>query len=599
MASYFGIRSRVFLAVAGVATAGLLFAATVVSTWLPRQTERRTQQTLEAEGRLLADLLARYGRDLPAGDIDAEADRLGRDLPARVTLLAPDGRVLGDSTVSGPALANLENHGHRAEVVQAAREGVGSARRRSETVGTDMLYVAVRVDHPLISVVRLALPLSETSEQVGAIRTATIVSLAMALGGAAVLAALASTFGRRLRALADSARRSAAGDLSSPVGDYGEDELGEVARSLDGIVRELATRVSELARQRERSQAVLAGMQEGVVVLDAEGLVTAVNQSARGLLGVREPAGTGHYLELVRHPGVAGLVAAALEGRQPPPLELPGGVGGGRRVVARATPFGDARAEGGVLLVLHDITELRKADQVRRDFVANVSHELRTPLTAIRGYVEALADGSVAPDDRGRFLEVVTRHVTRMERLVTDLLRLASLDARQETVTRAECDVQALCDDVVSDLAPAIAARRHEVEVRVSPGAEAVETDAGKLQDALRNLVENAVHYSPDGSRITIDASPEAGALVLRVLDEGSGVPDGELTRIFERFYRVDRARSRESGGTGLGLSIVKHLVELLGGTVWAGNRPEGGAVFTIRLPRTSKAEASALPGES
>ncbi len=586
MASYFGIRSRVFLAVAGVATAGLLFAGTVVSTWLPRQTERRTQQSLEAEGRLLADLLARYGQQLAPADVDAEADRLGRDLPARVTLLAADGRVLGDSTVSGPALANLENHGQRAEVIQAAREGVGRARRHSETLGTDMLYVAVRVQHPLIATVRLALPLSETGEQVGAIRTATIVSLALALGGAALLAALASTFGRRLRALAASARRYAAGDLSSPVGDYGDDELGVVARSLDGIVREFATRVGELGRHRSRSQAVLAGMHEGVVVLDADGVLKAVNEAARSMLGAREAAEGQHYLELVRHPGVAGLVGAALEGRQPPPLELPGDLGGGRRLVARANPFGSSDADRGALLVLHDITELRKADQVRRDFVANVSHELRTPLTAIRGYLEALGDGSVAPEDRGRFLEVVARHVTRMERLVTDLLRLASLDARQEVVSRAPCDVRALCDGVVADLAPAIAARRQAVEIRVAAGAETVETDAGKLQDALRNLVENAVHYSPEERRVTIEASAEPGAFVMRVLDEGSGIPEGELTRIFERFYRVDRARSRESGGTGLGLSIVKHLVELLGGKVWAGNRPEGGAVFAIRLPR-------------
>jgi len=587
--SYFGIRSRVFLAVAGVATAGLLFVATIVSIWLPRQTERRMQQTLEAEGRLLADLLARYGSQLEPAEIDAEADRLGRDLPARVTLLARDGSVLGDSTVSGEALADLENHAGRPEVIQAAREGVGTARRRSDTLETDMLYVAVRVDHPAIASVRLALPLSETGEQVGAIRAATLVSLALALGGAALLAALASTFGRRLRALADSARKYASGDLSSPVGDYGDDELGVVARSLDGIVRELATRVAELARHRARSQAVLAGMREGVVVLDADGLVRAVNDAGRAMLGARESLEGRHYLELVRHPGVAGLVAAALDGRQPPPLELGGGVGSGRQLVAQANAFGSTEADRGALLVLHDITELRKADQVRRDFVANVSHELRTPLTAIRGYLEALGDGSVTPEDRGRFFDVVARHVTRMERLVTDLLRLASLDARQEVVNRAECDVRALCDLVVADLAPAIASRQQRVEIRVAPGAGTLETDAGKLQDALRNLVENAVHYSPEGRQITIVATaPPEGGFELRVADEGSGIPEGELTRVFERFYRVDRARSRESGGTGLGLSIVKHLVELLGGTVRAGNRPEGGAVFTIRLPRSS-----------
>ena len=596
MLSYFGIRSRVFLAVAGVATAGLLLGATVVSVWLPRQSELRLQQRLLSEARLIAEVLTRCEAVAPPG-ADAEADRLGHVLPARVTLIAEDGRVLGDSTVSGPALADLDNHAERPEVLQATREGVGSARRWSETLRTDMLYVAVRAHHSEIAIVRLALPLAEAREQVGAIRTATLVALAVSLAAAALLATLASTFGRRMRALADSARRSASGDLSRPVGDYGDDELGAVARSLDVIVRELATRVTELGRSQARSQAVLAGMQDGVVVLDEAGMVQAVNDAARSMLGARDDQGGRHYLELVRQPDVAALVAAALEGRTASPLELPPGPGGGRHLVARANSFGADQAERGALLVLHDITDLRKADRVRRDFVANVSHELRTPLTAIRGYLEALGDGSVAPEDRGRFLEVVARHVTRMERLVTDLLRLASLDARQEVVTRAECDVRALCDGVVADLASAIASRRQRVEVRVAPGAATLVTDAGKLQDALRNLVENAVHYSPEGRTITVEATAEPGYLVLRVLDEGDGVPEGELTRIFERFYRVDRARSRESGGTGLGLSIVRHLVELLGGAVWAGNRPEGGAVFSIRLPTTRPGEASVFPG--
>ncbi|MBP1634300.1 MAG: phoR 4 [Acidobacteria bacterium] len=586
MTSYFGIRSRVFFAVAGVATVGLLLAATAVSVWLPRQTQARVQRTLEAEGRLLADVLARHGQQITRADADAEADRLGRDLPARVTLLAADGTVLGDSTVSGDALARLENHGHRAEVVQAHREGIGSARRFSATLGTDMLYVAVRVPHPVVAVVRLALPLSEVAEQVAAIRAATLVSLALALGGAAVLAAMASSFGRRLQALAVSARRYAAGDLSSPVGDYGQDELGVVAQSLDGIVRELAGRVAQLARDRARSDAILGGMAEGVVVLDAGGSVQALNDAARSMLGATGARDAGHYLELVRHPGVADLLAAALQGRQGAPLELSEGLAEGRRVLARASPVG-AAAEGGALLVLHDITDLRKADQARRDFVANVSHELRTPLTAIRGYLEALADGSVAPEERDRFLAVVARHVARMERLVTDLLRLASLDARREPVTRAECDVKALCAGVVADLAASIESRRQRVEVLVAPEVATIVTDAAKLQDALRNLVENAVHYSPEGRTITVDAHADAGQVVFRVLDEGPGIPETDLTRIFERFYRVDRARSRESGGTGLGLSIVKHLVELLGGAVWAGNRAEGGAVFTMRLPRS------------
>jgi two-component system phosphate regulon sensor histidine kinase PhoR len=235
------------------------------------------------------------------------------------------------------------------------------------------------------------------------------------------------------------------------------------------------------------------------------------------------------------------------------------------------------------VLVLHDITDLRRADQVRRDFVANVSHELRTPLTAIRGYLEALGDGP-APDDARQFLEIISRHALRMERLVLDLLRLARLDAGQETVQRAECRPAALVQAVAHDMEDQIAGRRQRVETAIDESLTA-SGDPAKLHDVLRNLLENASNYSPEGGVIDVGARRANGWIEIVVADRGPGIPDADLSRIFERFYRVDRSRSRDPGGTGLGLSIVRHLVELHGGRVTAANRPGGGAVFTVRLP--------------
>jgi two-component system phosphate regulon sensor histidine kinase PhoR len=269
-----------------------------------------------------------------------------------------------------------------------------------------------------------------------------------------------------------------------------------------------------------------------------------------------------------------------------------------RRLVARAAPVA-ADGGSGAVLVLHDITDIRRLDQVRRDFVANVSHELRTPLTAIRGYVEALADEPPSEEDRRRFLAVIERHASRMERLVRDLLRLASLDARQEPVDAAPCPIEGVFRDVVADMRPAIDARGQHVAIEVDPAVASLTTDAAKLQDALRNLVENAVNYSPEGCSITLRAAARDRQAVLTVSDQGPGIPDADLDRVFERFYRVDRARSRESGGTGLGLSIVKHLVELLGGRVWAANGPRGGAVFTISLPLEATASPSSAAASS
>jgi len=236
------------------------------------------------------------------------------------------------------------------------------------------------------------------------------------------------------------------------------------------------------------------------------------------------------------------------------------------------------------VLVLHDITDLRRADQVRRDFVANVSHELRTPLTAIRGYIEALTDNP-PPEEAQHFLGIISRHTLRMERLVRDLLRLARLDAGQEPLERADCHPAALVTAITRDMQDQLESRRQRIDNRLGDDV-AVSGDSAKLYDVLRNLLENASNYSPEGGVIDVGASTAGGWLEIAIGDRGSGIPDADLSRIFERFYRVDRSRTRDPGGTGLGLSIVRHLVELHGGRVTAVNRPGGGALFTVRLPQ-------------
>jgi two-component system phosphate regulon sensor histidine kinase PhoR len=332
-------------------------------------------------------------------------------------------------------------------------------------------------------------------------------------------------------------------------------------------------------------EAILAGMVEGVIVVDSQGKLQLVNHAARHMLKVDQPVLGRAYIETIRHPAIAELVAACLLGRSPEPLQLSPPRDSSRTILARA-----AAATGtgmhGVVLVLLDITDLRRADQIRRDFVANVSHELRTPLTAIRGYVEALTDGEASADESRRFLEIIARHSERMERLVKDLLRLARLDAGQETLEVIACDTRGLIDNVVTDVSPAADQRGQEFEVTIAPGAEIVSVDPAKLHDALRNLVANAITYAPEESAIRIDAEPAVGNRVaITVSDDGPGIPDHDLSRVFERFYRVDKSRARDPGGTGLGLAIVKHLVELHGGTVVAENGAGSGARFTVTVP--------------
>ena len=387
----------------------------------------------------------------------------------------------------------------------------------------------------------------------------------------------------RVAAMLSAARRYALGDLSRPAPDYGDDNLGQVVRGMDQAVQELGRRLDSLARDRARMEAILASMVEGVLVVDEQGRLQLVNNAARRILKLEQGALNNSYVEAIRHPGIVSHIGRALAGEQTEGLELTFTRDTARTLVARVAPVESAGR--GAVLVMHDITDFKRADQIRRDFVANVSHELRTPLTAIKGYAEALLDDPDDDEARHRFLEIIHRHATRMERLVKDLLRLARLDAGQEGVEMAPCDVDALIAGIVADFAPASDDKRQRVQVSVAPDARTLVTDAAKLHDVVRNLVENAVNYTPEGGAITVDAAVADGRFVLTVSDNGTGIPPDDLGRVFERFYRVDKSRARP--GTGLGLAIVKHLVHVLDGEVTAANRPEGGAVFTVSLPTT------------
>ncbi len=331
--------------------------------------------------------------------------------------------------------------------------------------------------------------------------------------------------------------------------------------------------------------AILNAMVEGVMLVNAGGRVMLANPAVRDMFHWPWPLEGRHYLEVVRQPDIAAQFAAALANRPRPVVEVELERDTRRIYTAHAMPM-PAERGGGAVLVLHDITNLKQADKVRRDFVANVSHELRTPLTAIRGYVEALSDGSAPqPAESRRFLEIIARHTMRMERLVRDLLRLARLDAGQEPLALVRLPLESVMAGVETEMHDAIS-RKHQRVVRdFSDDADWVEADPAKLHDMLRNLVENASHYGPDGSAIDVSSRRNGSTISITVADRGPGIPAEDLPRVFERFYRADRSRSTDPGGTGLGLAIVKHLVELHRGQTTAGHREGGGAEVTFTLP--------------
>lgn len=576
-------RTRIFLSAMTGTAAALLVVTLLFSTVERERLSAAMREDLVSRAELAAAMLR--GRP-PAPSLDAEAGRLAAVARARVTFIDATGRVLGDSEVPQEALDALENHATRPEVVDALRTGRGTASRRSSTTGGDFLYAAAPVRNSPVAVVRLARPIESVRAALDSIWRTAAAGLAGGLLTALALSWLMSRWlAHRVRVIAGVARRYAGGDLSRPVRDYGDDEIGQVARVLDDSIQELGRRLGESARDRAHMEAILSGMFEGVVLVDGDGRLQMANAAARDMLQMPEAPEGRRYVEIIRQPDVAAMLGLALRGETSERLELTLNRDPGRTFAARTAPLaGGTRA--GAVLVLHDITALRRADQIRRDFVANVSHELRTPLTAVRGYVEALLDAPADRETERRFLEIIARHTLRMERLVKDLLRLARLDAGQEELENTTLGIEPLLSAIQAELEPAMVARRITLAVDIAPDAAAVTGDPGKLYDALRNLIENAVHYGAEATPVDITARRDGGALVIEVSDRGPGIPPGDLQRIFERFYRVDRARARDPGGTGLGLAIVKHLIGLHGGTVHAANRAGGGATFAVRLPQ-------------
>ena len=558
--------------------------------------ELRTSLAAQAHlaGRLFATPLARTPAD--SRDIDSLADRLGDAIHARVTIIGVDGVVLGDSYESGEALHRMDNHLMRPEVRDAAATGLGVSIRVSSTLGIRMLNLALPIrttsgpDVRSLGFVRLSVPLTEIEAHHHTLRGL----LAVALGGAFLVSlALSYLVARGItRPLADmisTADRLARGELHGTIRTRSNDEVADLAHVLNRMATSLAETIQLLSEDRARIAATLAAMEEGVMVLSSDGTVRLINPAMERMLGQRQAEVVGRTdLEATRHPHLNEFIAQVLRHGGSLATEITMGSSPAQtfRVQASTLPNPGGQTQGAVF-VFHDITDLRRLEQVRKDFVANVSHELRTPLTAIKGYVEALQDTGENPQERDRFLDVIRRHADRLDLIITDLLLLSKIESGLMPLKLGPVALSALVDRTVASLQPVIERKRHRIVKDFPPDLPPVLGDEERLGQVLSNLFENAVKYTLEGGTITASGRADHDAMLLTLSDTGIGIPPQDLPRVFERFYRVDKGRSRDMGGTGLGLSIVKHLVEAHGGTVMAASPPGGGACFTIRLPIT------------
>jgi two-component system phosphate regulon sensor histidine kinase PhoR len=592
-----GIQLKLTGALAGLVVLVVLVWGVVAERGIRRAELERVSRSLEQRAALLGELV----RDIPFEDdrraaLDAVADRAASGAEVRVTLIGPDGALLGDSDVPLARLPGVENHADRPEVRAALEGRVGSNTRRSATVGRDLLYLAI--PHEGGGVVRVAVDLSDLEAAVAHLRRVLALAGAAGLCAALVLAYAFSWLTLRpIREMRRVAASIAGGRLDDRLPLGSGDELADLGHAINQMAEQLRLRLEEVTHEKEQLRAVLEGMVEGVLVVDTKGTVLLANHRLREFYGASADIAGRPLLDSIRDAELDAVVARASQTDEVVTHELT--VDGARprilSVYAARFPSGGARRVGTVA-VFHDVTELMRLENVRRDFVANASHELRTPLAAIRGFAETLlGNGGLAETDRRAYLEVIDRHAQRLGNIVSDLLELSKIESRKSRLTPQVLDASEVARELVQDWEPRIRDRRIHVAVH-GEGDTDVWADRQALEQVLSNLLDNALKYSEAEAEVEILVRGADGRVCIQVRDTGIGIPNDDLARIFERFYRVDKARSRALGGTGLGLSIVKHLVQRMDGSVRVESALGAGSTFSVDLPAPADAQAPPRP---
>ena len=568
----------------------LLAATWFASISLKKSFLSQSAADLEARARLVEDQIIERLSPLDKPGIDFFCKKIGERVSSRMTVILPSGKVVGDSDEDP---SRMDNHVDRPEVIRALKGEVGISTRYSRTLGEEVMYVGVPLvrDGKGVGVVRMSIPFIAIDEAMKGIE------IRIALGGLliAIFAAIVSLWvsrriSRPLEEMKRGAKNFARGALDHRLAVPDTEEMRGLAEAMNQMAVQLSERIATVIRQRRELEAVLGSMVEGVIGVDTEERVINMNEAAARIFECPKAEAQGRSIqEVVRNPDLQGFVKMALSSEVPVEKDIFIYSEEERVLSGRGTVLRDAKGErAGALIVLNDVTRLHKLENIRKDFVANVSHEIKTPITAIKGFVETLRDsGEKTPEETERFLGIIHKHVNRLEAIVEDLMRLSRIEqgAEREEILLTKDRVQTVLQTAIQVCEGRAEEKKITIELSCPEDITAT-IDSPLLEQAVVNLLDNAVKYSEHEKAIRVEAVQRDGETVIHIRDQGRGIAKEHLPRLFERFYRVDKARSRKMGGTGLGLAIVKHIVEVHGGHVEVESVLGKGSTFSIILPK-------------
>ncbi|MCH2186714.1 ATP-binding protein, partial [Myxococcota bacterium] len=565
---------------------------------LQQRLMREIEQTLEVDSRMTALTLPSGPISLPhRRALQETAIRASQATGARVTLIDPAGEVIADSEVPESQLDRLDNHAERPEIREAMQGRTGQSRRFSQSVKRTLVYYAIpyqsALGNELIGVIRLSLGIDRVETAINELRAellnAAVLGLLASLGVSFVLSFFTL---RPIRELAEVVSDIAAGQLGRQLHWGARDERGAIARSINRVAQQMRDQLAEAESERDQLDSVLSGMAEGVLVVGIDGRIVLANPRLREFLEAWGEVEGRPLPEVFRNPELDQALQEASLSEAPVVRELEIRTPQPRTLLLHAERFPKEGVRAGTVIVINDVTDVRRVDKVRRDFIANASHELRTPLTAIQGFADTLATGSIDPPQQQHYLEVIARNAQRMSDLIDDLLALSRIEQDGFDLEIGKVDLGRIAEMALSDFLPRFEKAGLELRFHPAPCPPAL-ADRRAVEQILSNLLSNAARYTNEGGHVDLSVSAEADRVLLRVRDDGIGIPERSRERIFERFYRVDAARSRAVGSTGLGLAIVKHLVSQMNGEITVESELERGSCFTVSMPTAELDDAS------